>query len=151
MGAFAIGMMLALAGAAPSAEAEALGRRLAEAGTLGTLLPLIAARETEELIAAYPELGADEQALLRETAGEVAAAGSARIFAAEGRAYAERLSLEDLKALVAFHESAVAARQRAVQPEVIRATMEAVGAIDFKRETMAAFCARTGKGCEAEE
>jgi len=46
-----IGTMLVaimLQAAAPSAEAELLGRRLADAGTLAALVPLLAAKETED-------------------------------------------------------------------------------------------------------
>ena len=41
---------------APTAEAEALGRRVADTGTLAALLPLLIARDTEAMIAEHPEL-----------------------------------------------------------------------------------------------
>jgi hypothetical protein len=53
-----LGAVLLMAQAAPSAdnEAETLGRRLAEAGTLAALLPTLAAKDREELIAENPGL-----------------------------------------------------------------------------------------------
>jgi hypothetical protein len=146
--ALTIGMMLAAAQAPAETEAQALGRRLSEAGLLGSLLPMMTAKETDEMVAARPELSAAEQARLRAIAAARAQAGMARLFKAEGDAYAARLSVAELKALVAFHESPAARRQRAVMPDVIAATMQSVGAIDFKGETLAAFCKETGKACE---
>ncbi len=142
-------VLIALAAAqAPAApEAQALGRRLAEAGTLASLLPMIAAKETEEMVAAHPELSDADKAKLRSVAAATAKAGSDRLMKAEGDAYAGRLSVEELKALVAFHESPAARRQREVMPAVIMATMQAAGPIDFKGETLAAFCKETGKAC----
>lgn len=141
------GLALALATQAPAGEAAALGRRLAETGTLGTLLPLIVAKETAELVAAHPELSEADRATLRATAAETARAGSERAMKASGDAYAAKLSVADLRALVAFNESAPATRYRAAQPAVIMATMQALSGLDFKQDAMAAFCRKTGKGC----
>lgn len=138
---------LLLLAAAPSAEAETLGLRLARAGTLATLLPMMEAKETEELIASHKELSEADREALRVTAHEVAAKGAERLLAAEGRAYAAALSVEDLRALVAAAESDAAKRMRAAQPRVIAATMQAAGNIDFKKDVMTAFCAKTGKAC----
>lgn len=140
---------VALAAALPAPDAEALGRQLAESGTLATLLPIMAAKETEEMVAAHPELSDAEKIALRETARETADAGKARIMAEMGRAYAAKLGLADLQALVAFNGSEAAKRYRAVTPEVMVSTMTSLGSIDFKGETMAAFCGKTGKGCPA--
>lgn len=139
---------MAAAQAPVSAEAQALGRRLAEAGPLGVLLPMMAAKETEEMVADHPELGEADKAKLRRIAAATAEAGSARLMKAEGDAYAARLSVEEMKALVAFYESPAARRQREVQPAVIAETVQSVGTIDFKGETLAAFCKETGKACE---
>jgi hypothetical protein len=138
---------LLLLAAAPSTEAEALGMRLAKAGTLAALLPMMEVKETEELVAQHKQLSAAEQAQLRATAQEVATTSADRLFAAEGRAYAAELSVEDLRALVAHAESGPAKRMRAAQPKVIAATMQSVGGIDFKKDVLAAFCAKTGKAC----
>jgi len=143
-------LALALAGAAaPGAEAERLGRALAGQGTLAALLPLVAAKETEELVAAHPELSEAEKAALRETARAAFAAGEAKLLAASGHAYAERLSVAELRALVAFNRTAAARRYRAAMPAAIAATLQAVGPMDFKGDTLAAFCRRTGKLCGA--
>lgn len=138
---------LLLLAAAPTAEAEALGLRLARAGTLATLLPLMEAKETDEIVAQHKELSAAEQAELRATAHQVASAGAERLFAAEGRAYAAELSVEDLRALVTHAESPAAGRLRTAMPKVITTTMQAAGGMDFKKDALAAFCAKTGKAC----
>lgn len=139
-----------LASATPTAEAERLGRELAEAGTLAALLPVIQAKETDELIAAHPGLSDSEKAALSVTAGRVYEQGRERLLAETGRAYAERLSIEDLKELVAFEKSAAAVRYRAAMPAAIAATIQAVGPMDFKKDVRAAFCKETGKLCETD-
>ena len=139
-------MLVAQAGAA-SPEAVALGERLARSGTLAALLPMMVAKETDELVAAHKELTVAEQAALRRTAQATADAGAAKLFAAEGREYAARLSAAELRALVAQAESPAARRLRAVQPQVIAGVMGAMGSMDFKKDAWAAFCAQAGKGC----
>ncbi len=112
---------LALATAAPADDAAALGRRLAAAGTASSLLPLMAAKETEEIVASQPGLSPADTATLRATAAGIAAAAQTRVVDAMGAVYAEALPVADLKLLVAFHESPAAARQRAVLPKVMAA------------------------------
>ena len=142
-----IAALMLFAAAAPSAEAEALGARLARSGTLASLLPLMVAKDTEELVAAHKDLTPAEQATLRATAGEIGKAGSDKLFSAEGKAFAEALSVADLRALVAHAESPAAKRMRDAMPKVMMATMQSAGSIDFKKDVMAAFCTKTGKGC----
>jgi hypothetical protein len=145
-----IGTMLvamALQAAAPSTEAELLGRRLADTGTLAALVPLITAKETEELVADHKELSDDEKAELRATAKAVAARETGRLLDAEGHAYAVALSVMDLRALVAAAETSAAVRQRAAMPGVIAATMTSIGKLDFKGDVLKLFCANTGKAC----
>jgi len=131
----------------PPPEALALGRRLAEAGTLASLLPMIAAKETDEVVAAHPDLSPAERDAYRRIAAATLARGSDRLFAAEGRAFAERLTTEELRALVAFQTSPVALRYRAAVPATIVATMTAMGGLDFKKDSWAAFCAETKRRC----
>jgi hypothetical protein len=142
-------LALMLAAASPSPEALSLGRQLAETDTLAGVLPLISAKETEELIAAHPELSAADRTALRATAQRVFEAGRDRLMAATGRAYAERLSLRDLRRLVAFQKSGAARRYRAATPMAIAATMQSVGKLDFKGDVIAAFCKERGRLCAA--
>jgi hypothetical protein len=137
----------ALLAAAPSPEAEALGRRLAATGTLETLFPTVAAKETEEMIAQHPELSAAERQTLRDTAREVRVAISDRMAAAFGHEYAAALSLEDLRALIAFAETPASRRYRAAVPAVLMHTVAKVGNVDFGGDMRKLFCARTGKLC----
>lgn len=131
----------------PSPEAVALGRRLAEAGTVAALAPMLAAKDTEDLVRENPGLTAAEQAELRRTAAETFAAANAKVMTAMGRAYAERLSPADLARLVAANEDPAARRMRAALPAVIAGTMTGAGAIDLRADVRKAFCAKTGKLC----
>jgi len=140
-------LAIVMAQTAPSAEAEALGVRLAQTGTLAALLPAILAKEREELAAEHPEWSDADKAALRATADEVGRAGIARITAAIGHQYARQLSIEDLRALVAFNEGPAAARWRAATPGAVMQAMASAGDLDFKGDTRKAYCARTGKGC----
>jgi hypothetical protein len=139
-------LALAVAAAAPTPEAEKLGRLLAEAGTLAALLPLIQQKETEEMIA-QSALTDAEKAAFRVTAKRVFDEGRERLMAATGKDYAERLSVEDLRSLVAFEQSEAAKRYRGAMPGAIAAAMQAVGQMDFKKDVRAAFCKETGKLC----
>jgi len=140
---------LALLAPDPTPEAMALGKRLAETGTLAALLPVILAKETEELVAEHPEYNDADKAALRATAAEQGRAGVDRLMTATGRAYANKLSVEDLRVLVAFNEGEAGVRWRAVTPGAIVAAMTEVGQLDFKGDARKAFCAKTGKGCPA--
>ncbi|MES2442101.1 MAG: hypothetical protein V4574_04665 [Pseudomonadota bacterium] len=136
-----------LAQTAPSAEAEALGVRLAETGTLAALLPVVVAKDREALIAEHPELGEADKAALRATADEVASAGIARLMAAIGHGYAAKIPVEELRALVAFNETPAARHWREATPEAVAQALATVGEMDFKGDTRKAYCAKTGKLC----
>ncbi len=140
-------MLLAVAAAQPSPEALRLGRQLAEVGTLSTLLPMMKKSEVEELINDHPELSPNDQAKLRASADRVFEAGRERLLSATGRAYAEHLSIADLRSVLAFQSSAAATRYRSVTPEVIAETIKSVGKLDFKGDVLAAYCKETGKLC----
>lgn len=129
----------------PTPAAIALGERLARAGTLAALLPVQAAKETDELIAARPTLSPAEQARLRRVARTTLDAGAARLFAVEGRRYAELLTIGELTTLVAAAESPAATKLRAVQPQVIAAVVGSMAGFDFKKEVATAFDAGAGR------
>ncbi len=144
-------MLLALAVAAAAfvatPETEALGRALAEKGFLAMLIPLQSAKEIGEMVAAHPELTSAEQTELRATAAATVASISDRAFSAIGHAYATSLSAADLQAAVAFKASGAGQRFAAAEPQAMAATVAALNGIDFKAETLKAFCAKTGKAC----
>jgi hypothetical protein len=142
-------LLLLLAAGQPSAEALRLGRQLAESGTLATVLPVMQQKETEELVAAHPKLSAGEKARLRATAKQVYQSGRERLMQAEARAYAQRLSIKDLREVVAFQGSPAGSRYRSAIPAVIADTMQLVGKMDFKGDVLAAYCKETGKLCPA--
>ena len=138
---------LLAAAAQPSAEALRLGRQLAETGTLATVLPLVQQKETEELVAAHPELSAAGKDLLRSTAQAVYRQGRDRLMQAEAVSYARTLSISDLRSAVAFQNSPSGKRYRAAIPQVIADTMRQLGRMDFKGDVLAAYCRETGKLC----
>ncbi|THD37879.1 MAG: DUF2059 domain-containing protein [Sphingomonas sp.] len=134
---------------APSPEAETLGRRVADTGTLAALLPLVVAKDTEEMLAEHPELDAAGKAKLRAIAADTAKTAVDRMLGVVGHQYALRLSVEDLKALVAFNQSAAAKASRAAEPQVIVATMQTIDGFDLKKEAWAAYCRSPGITCPA--
>ena len=138
---------LLAAAAQPSAEALRLGRQLADTGTLATVLPLVQHKETEELVAAHPELSAAGKDLLRSTAQAVYRQGRDRLMQAEAESYARTLSISDLRSAVAFQNSPSGKRYRAAIPQVIADTMRQLGRMDFKGDVLAAYCKETGKLC----
>ena len=135
----------AVSSAAP--EAELLGRQLATAGSLVTLLPAITAKETEEVIAQHPELSVREKTVLRQIGRDVAAGSRARLVDAFGHQYAVTLGIEDLRALVAFEGTAEAQRYRQAMPQVTLKALATLGSMDFKRELEKAFCIQTKRLC----
>lgn len=130
-----------------SPEAERLGRELAASGSLEVILPAIAAKETDEVIAAHPELTGKEQELLRQTGQTVASEGRAKLVDAFGHQYALALHIADLRSLVAFNRTAAARHYRQVMPTVTLAGLGTLGKMDFKGDLARAFCAKTGKLC----
>ena len=140
-------LLMAAAAAQPSPESLRLGRQMAESGTLATLLPLIQQKETEELVAEQKDLTDADRTKLRETAKQVYDKGRERLMAAEAEAYARRLSVEDLRAAVAFQTSGAGQRARTAMPAIIGDTMKQIGTMDFKGDVRAAYCRETGKLC----
>lgn len=134
---------------AAAAEAEALGLRLAHTGVLAAALPLAAASSVENLVATHVELSEVDKATLRDTARAVANREVERVLAQEGHQYAQLLSVEDLRTLVAAGESPAARRQRAILPRMIAGTMQAMGSIDVGQIAWREFCAQPGRRCAA--
>jgi hypothetical protein len=123
--------------------------RLARSGTLAALLPVAAAEETDELVAAHPELSQAEKAALRRIAADKARGGSDRLYAAAARVYATELSPAEIERVNRYQGDPAVRRYRAAEPRVIAAVARAAEGVRFKEEVTAAFCAETGKGCPA--
>jgi hypothetical protein len=140
-------LLLAAATAQPSAEAIRLGQEIARSGTLAALLPLMKDQQTQELLAAHPELGPAEQSKLRATADRVFASGRKRILDGEARAYAANLSLADLRVVAAYYRTGAARRMQAALPKVIAETMHSMQGLDFKADVAADYCKETGRLC----
>ncbi|GAA0727231.1 hypothetical protein [Sphingomonas japonica] len=134
--------------AAPSAEAEALGLRLAQAGTLASIAPMLIEKDLGELAAEDSSLTPAERDRLLEIGRTQGRAGYARVTAAIGHAYAKRLSVADLTLLVAHAEDPAARRFSAAVPGALAEAMQGIGTIDLKKDVAAAFCRDTGKLCD---
>jgi hypothetical protein len=133
----------------PSAQAEALGRRLADTGTLAALLPLLVGKATQELMAEHADLDDAGKARLRATAATTARTATDRMLGAVGHEYALRLPVDTLKALVAFNEGPAARAWRTAEPQVIVATMQTIDGFDLKKEAWTAYCNSAGVTCPA--
>jgi len=144
------GGQAAAAPPAPSAEAETLGVTLARGGMLAILLPQLAAKDVEDLIAHHPDLSAADRDQLRAAARRILEARSAQLMTLIGHQYALSLSLDDLKTLTAFNASPAAQHWRAAEPGAIMAAAKALDGYDFKGQLAAEFCKESGKLCEGE-
>jgi hypothetical protein len=142
--------MAAAPPAAPSAEAEALGIALARTGVLPILLPQLAGKDVEEMIGEHPDLSTTDKEQLRAAAKVVLADQTERLMTLIGHDYAVRLSIDDLKVLVAFNAGAPAQHWRAAEPSAIMAAAKALDSFDFKKSVAADFCKTSGKLCEGE-
>ncbi|MBX3594766.1 hypothetical protein [Sphingomonas sp.] len=131
----------------PAPEAARLGRELAATGPLATVLPMIAEKETGEMLADHSDWSEADRAAFRATARRVYADGRDRLIAAIGAGYAKRLSVADLKTLLAAARSKAAGRRRAVEPMVIAEAMQSLGQLDFKGDVRKAWCAAGGRDC----
>ena len=140
-------LALAAAAAQPSPEALQLGTEIARHGTLAALNPLKEQQDSAELLAEDKNLTDAEQAQLRATVKRLYAQAEQRLFSATGRAYAERLSLGDLRAVATFYRTPAALRFQQAVPAAIVATMKTVGEIDLKKDVRTSFCKDTGKLC----
>jgi hypothetical protein len=138
---------IALGQAAPSAEAEDLGLRLAKSGALSVVLPIVLGKERDELLAEQTDWTVADKAALADVAKAVGDAALGRLLAAIGHRYAETLPVEDLRALVAFNEGPAAARWRQAEPAALMGAVQGMGGFDFKNEVRKAMCAKTGKLC----
>ena len=131
----------------PSAEAEALGAELSRLGLLASVLPTLVQKQADEIVAAHPELSDPDKAALRAAVVAAAQTGFDKLYAAIGHGYAQALSVADLRAVVAYERSAPAAHYNAAVLGVMLQSVKAVQGYDLKKESVAAFCARTGKLC----
>ncbi|WP_326525565.1 DUF2059 domain-containing protein [Sphingomonas sp.] len=143
-----LALLLQAAAPAPSAEALKLGVEVAQAGTFGRIAPLLIEQQTDELVRETPGLTLAEQARLREIAAQTGKAGVARVTERMGFAYAQALSVADLRAVLAFARTDAARRYRAAEPNAMATATQTMGGLDFKRDVLKALCAKTGKGCE---
>ena len=105
------------------------------------------AKETDELVEAHPELGDADKVKLRAVAKTVYRSGRERLMQASAHAYAERLSVADMRDVVAFQKSRAGQTYRGAIPAVIAATVQSVGEMDFKGDVTKAYCKETGKLC----
>jgi hypothetical protein len=143
-------LLLLLQGTAPASpsEAQQLGVRLARTSGLAAIAPLLIEKDLADLAREDASLSVAERERLLSMGRNEARAGLEMLMQAIGSGYAQRLSIEDLRVLVAHGESHAASRWRAVEPAVIAGAMSALGEMDLKKSVSAAFCRDTGKLCD---
>lgn len=145
----ALTLILAQAAASMiSPEAQELGVRLARTSGLAAIAPALVEKDLTELANEYPALSSGERQRLMTIGRTEAEVGLGKVLAAIGSGYARRLSVEDLRVLVANGESPAAARWRAAEPLVIAEAMGTLGSMDLKKNVAAAFCREAGKLCD---
>ncbi len=133
-------MAMVLAGAEPSAEALALGRRISERGTLATLLTVSEKKDAMELAARNPGMSDADKAALADTTKRTYAAAREQFLAADARSLATQLSIEDLRALDAFAATPAAQHLHAQMPAIIVGTMRQIGKVDLGASIRADYC-----------
>jgi hypothetical protein len=145
-----ISLILAAAAAAsqPSAEALELARQVAAQGMLAQIAPVQTQSEVDQMIKDHPELSEPERKRLREIGQAHARALLDKVLDSEAGIIAGELSLEDLRAIVAFGKSPAAEHQRAALPKVMIGTVAALGKVDYAGGVRAAFCGETRKLCD---
>jgi hypothetical protein len=144
-------LILILAQAAASTmspEAQDLGVRLARTSGLAAVAPALIEKDLNELANEYPALSTRERQRLMALGRTEADVELTKILAAIGSGYARRLSVDDLRVLVAHGESPAAARWRAAEPLVIAEAMGTLGSMDLKKNVAAAFCREAHKLCD---
>ena len=129
-----------LAGAEPSAEALALGRRISERGTLATLLAVGEKKDAMELAARNPGMSDADAAALKATVKRVYTTERERFLTADARSLATQLSVEDLRALDAFAATPGAQHLHDKMPAIIVGTIMQVGKVDLGATIRADYC-----------
>jgi len=145
-----IALLMALLQAAMPAvapEAQELGIRLARTSGLAAVAPALIEKDLAELLSEDASVTAAERERLMRIGREEARAGLERAMQAIGLGYAKRLSVEDLRLLVATAETPAAARWRAAEPFVIAEALSRLGSMDLKKNMAAALCREAGKLC----
>ncbi|WP_037498369.1 DUF2059 domain-containing protein [Sphingomonas jaspsi] len=132
--------LMMVAAAEPSAEALSLGRELSERGTLATLLTVAEAKDKAEMAAKNPGMSDADKAALEAAVTGSYAAERERLFAADARSFATNLSIEDLRALVAFARTPAAQHLQSAMPSIIASTISQVGQIDLAGAARDSYC-----------
>ncbi|WP_374942457.1 hypothetical protein [Sphingomonas sp.] len=139
----------ALTPALPSAEALALGRKLAEQSIIIATLPIQADDELAEL-AAEPEakmLTADQRNALIATGRRIAVRTREQALEGMAMTYAKGLPMSDLRTLVAAAERPETIRMRALEPRATAMASLFLGIVPLKVQAAAEYCAQTRLMC----
>jgi hypothetical protein len=142
-------LLFLLQGTVPAlpSEAQQLGVRLARTSGLAAIAPALIEEDLAELAREDASLSPVERERLLSIGRREARAGLEKLMQAIGSGYAQRLSITDLRVLVAHGESPAAARWRTAEPAVIAGAMGTLGEMDLKKNVAAAFCRDVGKLC----
>jgi hypothetical protein len=137
--------------AAPSAEAEALGVEVAKSGLFVTLLPAMTPKEIDDIVKEHPELTAADKDALRAAGDAETKAVLDKLVGVMGHEYAKSMSVEDMKAVIAFGRSEASKRWHAAEPAAMAASLKQLDGFDFKARVSARLCKSNGKLCPATE
>jgi hypothetical protein len=141
-------MLLQASGPAIPSEAQLLGVRLAKTSGFAAIAPSLIEKDLAELAREDASLSAAQRERLLSIGRTEARAGLEKVMLAIGSGYARRLSVEDLRVLVAHGESPAAVRWRTAEPAVMADAMGTIGEMDLKKNVAAAFCRDSGKLCD---
>ncbi len=139
--------LLLQAAPVPAAEAARLGTEIARSGTFSQIAPMLVQQQTDELVRDAEGLSLADQATLRAIAAETGRSMVERVTERMGVAYASALSEADMRTILSFNRTDAARRYRAAEPNAMAAAAQSMGGMDFKRDVLKTFCAKTGKSC----
>jgi len=132
-------------------EAMALAREIAANGFLPALVPLQTASEIDGMVKDNPDLTPAEIETLRTIGARHAEQLRAKLIDLDAKAYADALSLSDLRALAMFERSEAAAHRRDAMPQIMMSVVTSLGEVDYGGGVKKEFCSQTGKLCETSE
>jgi hypothetical protein len=133
----------------PSAEAIRLGQELAKSGEIASLFGnFIEEQDFKRLLDQVEDLPQIDRAKLENIAFDEARHMRASYFERTGNIYAQSLSIQDLRDLVAASNSPAAGRFRKIASETMLDTAPKIDSQQWRSRVKARFCNETGKLCE---
>jgi hypothetical protein len=140
----------ASAAPAPSPEAMALARKVAARDDFLVAIETISAGQIGDVEHGMGDLSAAEKDKVADIGRQKMAEGMGRVVEKLAAIYAQKFSVEDLRAIDAFLETPAGKAYSGRLAATLMAVGESMKGFDYKREVRAEACAEIKKGCEAE-